>query len=114
MLVGLNNSGKTSVLQAVYLLVSALQPLAKARNNLFSTNPAARRFSHDSAFASLGFPDPTWINYFGAEVGTSIAGEFVNGLIVELPESVRTPMLMLNTKLDTESLTLVRGCGCLA
>ncbi len=83
-LAGLNNSGKTTILQAVYLLVCALKPISEHPHRSHS-NPETRKFSLQEALSPLGLRDTTWLfSHFEPRVTGSIVGTFYNGLRVEL------------------------------
>ena len=83
-LAGLNNSGKTTILQGVYLLFAAL-PRVAGNAQIIHSNPAVRRISLQSALSPLGLRDTTWLfSSFEPEVTGTIVGEFANGLRVEL------------------------------
>lgn len=55
-LAGLNNSGKTTILQAVYLLFAALRPIAEHPHNEHA-NPVNRSVSLQTALSPLGLRD---------------------------------------------------------
>jgi len=83
-LAGLNNSGKTSVLQAVYLLFAALPRIAEHRH-LDSGAPTQKTISLENALSPLGLRDTTWLlSRATPEVTGTITGRFSNGLQVEL------------------------------
>lgn len=83
-LVGLNNSGKTTILQAVYLLFAALPRIAE-HPHISHTNLSTRTVSLQTALSPLGLRDTTWLlSFFDLEVTGTIVGEFASGLRVEL------------------------------
>lgn len=81
-LAGLNNSGKTSVLQAIYLLVSTLPPLGE-HPHLVSTNEKQRTVDLTSPLATLGLPSFDWLLQ-GPETPFLIVGTFWNGCTVQI------------------------------
>ncbi len=96
-LAGLNNSGKTTLLQGVYLLVSALQPIAE-HSHITHQNPEVRKVSLQSALPSLGLRDTTWLySHFGPEITGKVTGVFSNGLSVELGVIRNSSMELLFT-----------------
>jgi ABC-type transport system involved in cytochrome c biogenesis ATPase subunit len=83
-LAGLNNSGKTTILQAVYLLISALRPIAE-NPNISNQNPEARRVSLQAALPPLGLRDTTWLySQSQLDVSGRVTGVFSNELKIEL------------------------------
>jgi predicted ATPase len=83
-LAGLNNSGKTTILQSIYLLFAALPRIAE-HQNLTHANPSARTVSLKSALSRLGLRETTWLlSFIEPEVTGMLTGEFANGLRVEL------------------------------
>jgi AAA domain, putative AbiEii toxin, Type IV TA system len=83
-LAGLNNSGKTTVLQGVYLLFASL-PRVTEHAHIYHANPAVRTISLQNALPPLGLRDTTWLfSSFAPEVTGTIVGEFVNGVRLEL------------------------------
>lgn len=83
-LAGLNNSGKTTILQGIYLLFAALPRLAE-HQHLTHENPSTRTVSLQSALSPLGLRDTTWLlSFVEPEVTGTLIGEFANGLLVEL------------------------------
>jgi hypothetical protein len=96
-LAGLNNSGKTTLLQGVYLLISALRPIAEHRH-ITHENPEVRRVSLQAALSPLGLRDTTWLySYLKPEVTGKITGLFRNGLTVQLGVIRNSPAEILFT-----------------
>jgi predicted ATPase len=84
LLVGLNNSGKTSVLHAVYLVASSLAEISKHPNK---THPNAdvRTVDLSESMSSLGVANNIWFSPNGRSDGsTSIRATLSNGLSVSL------------------------------
>jgi hypothetical protein len=83
-LAGLNNSGKTTILQGIYLLFAALPRLAE-HQHLTHANPSTRTVSLQTALSPLGLRDTTWLlSYVEPEITGTLTGEFANGLCVQL------------------------------
>jgi hypothetical protein len=83
-LAGLNNSGKTTVLQAVYLLLGSLPRIA-AHQHIDHPNLQTRVVSLDSALTPLGVRDNLWLSsVYAPEVQGTICGVFANELRLEL------------------------------
>ncbi len=83
-LAGLNNSGKTTLLQGVYLICASLGPIAQHRH-IGHDNPEVRSISLQVALSPLGLRDTTWLySQYRPEVTGTIAGKFSNELSVEL------------------------------
>lgn len=82
LLAGLNNSGKTSVLQAIYLLASILRPLSE-HPHLASPEQQQRTVDLDSPINRLGLPSFDWLLQ-GPETPFVITGTFFNGCIVRI------------------------------
>jgi hypothetical protein len=84
LLAGLNNSGKTTILQAVHLLFSALPRIAEHRH-IIHANQSTRTVSLDNALSPLGLRDTTWLSSVSTpDVVGTIIGTFANGLRLEL------------------------------
>lgn len=84
LLAGLNNSGKTTVLQAVYLLFASL-PRVINHDSIAHANPSVRTISLQSALSPLGLRDTTWLNPFLAtDLTGTVHGVFSNDLELEL------------------------------
>ena len=84
LLAGLNNSGKTTLLQSIYLLTSSLHPISEHRHKA-NPNPENRKISMGSALPHLGLRDMSWLrSHLFPEVEGTITGVFGNGLRVEL------------------------------
>lgn len=83
-LAGLNNSGKTTVLQAVYLLLGALPRIA-AHPQIDNPNIQQREISLDNALTPLGLRDNLWLSSVHApEIQGTVRGVFANDLRLEL------------------------------
>lgn len=83
-LTGLNNSGKTTVLQAVYLLMGALSRVAE-HPNFDNPNVQSRTISLRNALSPLGLRDNEWLSSIHKpEIRGTISGVFENGLKLEL------------------------------
>jgi predicted ATPase len=96
-LAGLNNSGKTTLLQGVYLLISALRPIAEHRH-IAHENPEVRKVSLQAALPPLGLRDTTWLySHFQPEVTGTVKGVFSNGLTIELGVIRNSPTELLFT-----------------
>ena len=96
-LAGLNNSGKTTLLQGVYLLISALSPIA-AHPHITHANPEVRKVSLQAALPPLGLRDTTWLySHFRPEVTGTVTGVFSNGVRLELGVIRNSPSELLFT-----------------
>lgn len=83
-LAGLNNSGKTTILQATYLLLSSLPRIA-AHQHIEHENIQVRSISLNDALSPLGVRDNIWLSSIHAsDVEGKIIGVFPNSLRVEL------------------------------
>lgn len=83
-LAGLNNSGKTTILQAVYLLLVSLPKIA-VHPQLENAHKQNRIVSLDDAISPLGLRDWTWLASIDEpEIEGLIVGHFGNSLQVEL------------------------------
>ncbi|MGV2337783.1 MAG UNVERIFIED_CONTAM: ATP-binding protein [Planctomycetaceae bacterium] len=83
-LAGMNNSGKTTILQGVYLLFAALPRVAEHKH-VFHADAAVRQISLQNALSPLGLRDTTWLmSSFEPEVIGTIAGVFENDIRLEL------------------------------
>ncbi len=102
-LAGLNNSGKTTLLQGVYLLVSALRPISEHRH-ITHENHEVRKVSLQAALPPLGLRDTTWLySHFRPDVTGTVTGVFSNGLTVELGVLRDSPTELLFTLSHPES-----------
>ncbi len=91
LLAGLNNSGKTTVLQGVYLLFSSLPQIA-AHPHIAHANSATRTVSLQPALSPLGLRDSTWLySTLAPDVVGTVSGTFSNGLRLELGIIRNTP-----------------------
>jgi energy-coupling factor transporter ATP-binding protein EcfA2 len=83
-LAGLNNSGKTTILQAAYLLIASLP---KILDHAHIDHPTlnVRKISLDSALAPLSLRDNKWLSsvHF-PDIEGKIIGDFTNSLQIEL------------------------------
>ena len=96
-LAGLNNSGKTTLLQGVYLLISALRPIAE-HQHITHENPEVRKVSLRAALSPLGLRDTTWLHsHYWPEVTGTVTGVFSNDLTVELGVIRKSPSELLFT-----------------
>ena len=83
-LAGLNNSGKTSILQGIYLLFAALPRVAEHKH-VFNSEVQVRQISLQNALSPLGLRDTSWlVSSFEPEVVGTIAGVFANDVVLEL------------------------------
>ncbi len=83
-LTGLNNSGKTTILQAVYLLCGSLPKIA-SHKHIEHQNSQTRVISVDSSLSSLGLRDTAWLSsIYKPDVEGTVTGRFNNSLQVEL------------------------------
>lgn len=82
LLAGLNNSGKTSVLQAIYLLASILRPLAD-HPHLAHPEQQHRTVDLNVPINRLGLPSFDWLLQ-GPETPFVVSGTFFNGCIVRI------------------------------
>lgn len=83
-LAGLNNSGKTTILQGIYLVFAALPRVAE-HAHVFHAKSEICTISLQTALSPLGLPDTTWLmSFFQPEVTGSIIGLFENGISLEL------------------------------
>ena len=82
---GLNNSGKTSILQAVYLIINALRIINSRTSLVDSPDKYSRNFNHSNDMLKLGFNDPLWIRTnLDSNIEASIEAEFYNGLVFQI------------------------------
>jgi hypothetical protein len=81
-LAGLNNSGKTSLLQAIYLLCSCLRPLAE-HSNLASPKQTKRTVDLNQPISKLGLPNIGWLLQ-GPTTPFLIAGTFWDDTTVQI------------------------------
>ncbi|MEJ7590425.1 MAG: AAA family ATPase [Planctomycetaceae bacterium] len=83
-LAGLNNSGKTTILQGIYLVFAALPRVAE-HAHVFHAKAEVRTISLQTALSPLGLRDTTWLMpFFQPEVTGTIIGLFENGISLEL------------------------------
>ena len=83
-LAGLNNYGKTTILQAVYLLFASL-PKIVGHPHIEHQNSQSRVISLDSGLSSLGLRDTLWLSSILAQdVEGTITGRFTNSLRLDL------------------------------
>ena len=84
LLVGLNNSGKTTLLQAVHLLTASLSKISVHQNPLHPTG-SSRRIDLKEALASLGLHDiSSLFPYMERGTDSKLTGVFSQGFTVEL------------------------------
>ena len=84
LLAGLNNSGKTTLLQGIYLLFSAFPHVAE-HTQLMHPNLSARRLSLHTALSPLGLRDTKWLSLSSTtDLEGKIVGTFANGVRLEL------------------------------
>ena len=83
LLAGLNNSGKTTILQGVYLLFAALPRVAE-HPHITQGSSSIGTVSLQTALSPLGLRDTTWLASLLGGVESNIAGTFANGLRPEL------------------------------
>jgi AAA ATPase domain len=81
-LVGLNNTGKTTVLQAIYLLVSSL-PSVSQHADLAHQQIRARTVNMNPSITSLGLPGFDWLLQ-SAQTPFKITGNFYNGCTITI------------------------------
>jgi hypothetical protein len=86
-LVGLNNTGKTTVLQAIYLLISSLPTVAQ-HANLAHHEIRARVVDMNPSITSLGLPGFDWL-LRGTQTPFKITGTFYNGCTIAIEMVVR-------------------------
>ena len=83
-LAGVNNSGKTTILQGIYLLFAALPKVAE-HAHVFHRDANVRTISLQTALSPLGLRDTSWLmSFFQPEVTGNITGLFENGISLEL------------------------------
>ena len=84
LLAGLNNSGKTSVLQGIYLLYSSLNVIGN-HPHAFHKSPDARVVDINKSLSPLGLRDNSWlVANLSPHLNARICGEFSNGIVVSL------------------------------
>jgi len=83
-LAGLNNSGKTTVLEAVHILVSSL-PGIVAHPHMFHSDAKQRAVNLQEPLAALGLPSPDWLMpYYDWNAKCCITGSFSDGFDVTI------------------------------
>jgi hypothetical protein len=83
-LAGLNNSGKTTILQATYLLLASLSKI-ESHPHIENADIRNRSISLDRAFSSLSLRDKTWLSSIHIpDIQGTITGVFANSLQIEL------------------------------
>jgi len=83
-LAGLNNSGKTTILQAVYLLLASLPKIA-AHSHIDHTNKDVRVIPVGNELSPLGLRDTGWLSsILEPDLEGAITGHFANALTVHL------------------------------
>ncbi len=83
-LAGLNNAGKTSVLEAIHLLVRSI-PQIVTHSHMLHREPANRGVNLQPAIASLGYPGQHWLAPFNdVNAGFQVVGTFENGVTVAI------------------------------
>ncbi|MDZ4819121.1 MAG: AAA family ATPase [Planctomycetota bacterium] len=84
LLAGLNNSGKTTILQGIYLLFSAL-PRIVEHSQINHARPEVRSVSLQAALSPLGLRDSGWLSsVLVPDVIGTVTGTFANKLRIEL------------------------------
>ena len=111
LLAGVNNSGKTTLLQAVYLLINALPSIAK-HQHLNHTRAENRRISLQAALPKLGLRDTSWLqSRLNPNEPGIIGGVFSNGLELELTlfEGSTSEFLFLASHAEDNRAALVEA-----
>ena len=81
---GLNNSGKTSILQAIQLVMDSI-PRIHANQHLLNVPPESRVLDLKSLAATLGIPDASWlVRKNQAPDSFGIHAKFSNGLELDI------------------------------
>ena len=81
---GLNNSGKTSVLQAIHILVNSVQAIAR-RESPFHPQALYRVIDLKPCFSALGIPSADWLMPFNDWSGDfKVRGDFYNDVRITI------------------------------
>jgi hypothetical protein len=104
-LAGLNNSGKTTILQATYLLLGSLPNIA-VHPHIEHPNVEVRMISLDNALSPLGLQNSSWLSSaFASGIAGIITGVFYNSLQVELrlPPNSSSPFAFTLSQLSSST-----------
>ena len=89
LLAGLNNSGKTTVLQAVYLITAAL-PIISSHPDPFTEHPSSRSIELGESLSSLGLQNVDMLlPHMKQGADSTLIGLFSQGLSIELKPIAR-------------------------
>jgi ABC-type transport system involved in cytochrome c biogenesis ATPase subunit len=104
-LAGLNNSGKTSVLQAVCLLVASLPHIVKHKDP-FNSDAQNRQINTADLFPIVGIKDVSWLyGNMSNELPVSVTGSFLGAITIRIEIIPKSSLYTFFTIIcDDESL----------